>query len=163
MDIGINCHFYNQVVDTFILISKVLRIYFCIKSARCFYFYSVGILADVSEILDWISGMEKDSRWCRGELKRRFEKTLSDVCRDYTSQKLTHSALVDLIIAGERFELDTLLQSAIELAARCTTNSMNKCLRYHEISAEIKSKITEKRLYYKENFSDLKPVYLLNI
>lgn len=107
--------------------------------------------------------MDEGSRWFPSELMKKFERTLSDICCDYTRHKLSYKTLVDLIIAGERFDLESLLQSAIELASKCTTNNMNKCLRYREISAENKSKITGKRLYWKENYSDFKFVYLNDV
>lgn len=109
----------------------------------------IGLAADVTATLELISSMEYESLVNR-QLMGKYESLLSNACRYYNQYNLTLNQLVDLIIAGERFELQTLLSFAIELASKCT-NFDSYMGRYHEISDSSKLKIAQRKLYLQKN------------
>ena len=83
-------------------------------------------------------------------LMGKYESLLSNACKYYDQYNLTRKHLVDLIVAGERFELQTLLSSAIELASKCK-NFDTYVQGYHEISDSNKLKIAKEKLYLQQS------------
>lgn len=109
----------------------------------------IGLAADVTATLELISSMEYESL-VNSNLLGKYESLLSNACKYYNQYNLTLNQLVDLIIAGERFELQTLLSSAIELASKCT-HFDSHLRRYHEISDGNKLKIAQQKLYLQKH------------
>ena len=108
----------------------------------------IGLAADVTATLELISNMEYGSP-VNSHLMGKYESLLLNACKYYDQYNLTLNQLVDLIIAGERFELQTLLSSAIELASKCIY--FDSHIRYHEISNSSKLKIAQQKLHLQKN------------
>ena len=116
------------------------------KKTKCSkgFLHYIGLAADVTATLELISSMEYGSP-VNSNLMEKYESLLSNACKYYNRYNLTPHQLVHLIIAGERFELKTLLSSAIELASKCA-NFGSFIRRYHEISDRSKLRIAEQKL-----------------
>lgn len=95
--------------------------------------------------LNLVRGMECGSSG-NSYLMTEIESTLTNVCKDYDKYKLTCEQLVDIIIAAERYKLQTLLSSAIELASKCTRSYWDNNPRYNEISDKTKLEIAKRSL-----------------
>lgn len=119
----------------------------------------IGLAADVTATLELISGMECGSTVNR-QLMRKYESLLSNACNNYDKYNLTGDQLADLIIAGERFNLNTLLSSAIDLASKCVTFNSSRIRRYNEISVRCKLRIAQKIINLKETRPSSIDVYL---
>lgn len=80
--------------------------------------YFIGLTGIVSATFDLISDVKRASR-CDSQLMKAFEGVLCSAWENYNSNSnLTRIKLVDFIIAGERFKLQSLLFRVIRLASK---------------------------------------------
>lgn len=72
---------------------------------------------------------------------KKYENQLVMACKE---KKITRSNLVEFIIAGEKYNLETLLSVAIDLASQC---DITYCTGFSNISNETNVKILSARVH----------------
>ncbi|XP_061176919.1 uncharacterized protein LOC133185624 [Saccostrea echinata] len=79
--------------------------------------------------------------------KKICEDRLVSICNKISDKfgKFTTTTLVDYIIAAERYNLETLLSNAIDIASKCKPSDLLKEEKFCQIKDSTKSKINEKR------------------
>lgn len=99
-------------------------------------FFYKGDFNTVLETLD----LHFDEDTYREEFMKTYANQLVMACRE---KKITRSNLVEFIIAGEKYNLKTLLSVAIDLASQC---DITNCTEYSNISNDAKVKISRARV-----------------
>lgn len=105
-----------------------------INNKNCFFYK--GDFNTVVETLD----LHFDEDTCRQGFMKTYENQLVMACKE---KKITRSNLVEFIIAGEKYNLKTLLSVAIDLASQC---DITNCTGFSNISNDAKVKILRPRV-----------------
>lgn len=105
-----------------------------INNKNCFFYK--GDFNTVLETLD----LHFDEDTCRQGFMKTYENQLVMACKE---KKITRSNLVEFIIAGEKYNLKTLLSVAIDLASQC---DITNCTGFSNISNDAKVKILRARV-----------------
>lgn len=108
-----------------------------IINSRTFLIFYEGDFNTVLETLD----LHFDEDTCREGFMKKYEDQLIMACKE---KKITRNNLVDFIIAGEKYNLKTLLSVAIDLASYC---DIYNCTGFNNISNETNVKIFSARVH----------------
>ena len=112
-------------------------------SIICFAGNTADILATFDLITGWVVRNPED------ELITTYESQLVRML-NCTDDSITMETLVEIIIAGECFKLEKLLSAGVALAKKCDSKKLKERKRYHLISNDIKFKIDQERIVWKE-------------